>query len=152
MLSSGAISTWIPAVYCSVLEYLGFVRSGLAAALKGAWAARVEAAPVDLTRSRGRHPRNHRQGSYGALNGRGTVHKGIKVRMRSVAQHEPRWAFCSNLTAVKHHHSVADVRYDAEIVANEEHREVELPSEVRQFVEDLRLDRDVYAGGWLVGD
>ena len=53
---------------------------------------------------------------------------------------------------VHHHHAVAALGDDAEVVGDHDHAHAELALQALDQVEDLRLDGDVEGGGRLVGD
>ena len=61
-------------------------------------------------------------------------------------------AALDDLAIVHDAHPVGHLAHDAEIMGDEQHRHVELGLELRQQLEDLRLDGDVERGGGLVGD
>ena len=56
------------------------------------------------------------------------------------------------LAEVHHHHPVGDVPHDVEVVRDEDVGQPELPLQVLQQVEDLRLDRDVQRRDRLVAE
>ena len=53
---------------------------------------------------------------------------------------------------VHHHHPVAALGDDAEVVGDHDHTHAELALQPLDQVEDLRLDGDVEGGGRLIGD
>jgi hypothetical protein len=57
-----------------------------------------------------------------------------------------------NLTRIHHHHLVADLRHDPEIVSDEDDGGAGLLPQPAHEPEDLGLDRDVERRGGLVGD
>ena len=61
-------------------------------------------------------------------------------------------ACLDDLAGIHHGDPVRDARDDAEVVRDQDQRHAELALQLRQQVQDLRLDRDVERGGRLVGD
>ena len=61
-------------------------------------------------------------------------------------------AFLDLLAAQHHDHPVGDLGDHAHVVGDEHHRHADLVLQSLDQVEDLRLDRYVERGGWLVGD
>ena len=57
-----------------------------------------------------------------------------------------------DLAEVHHRDLGAEVPHDREVVGDEQERDVELPLQVLEQVDDLRLDRHVERGDRLVGD
>src|SRR5690242_16696335 len=55
-----------------------------------------------------------------------------------------------NLAQIHHRNAVSDVLDDRQIMTDEEQREAELPLQILQQVDDLRLDRDVERGDRFV--
>ncbi len=69
------------------------------------------------------------------------------------------WAFLHDLSGIHHQDALADIRYDTEVVADQDHRSAEVAVELAQQFQDLRLDGHIQGGcrfigdqqGWLVG-
>ena len=61
-------------------------------------------------------------------------------------------AFLDEPAGVQHADAVAHLRDHPEVVADEQHRRLELGLELRDEIEDLGLDRRVETGGGLVED
>ena len=57
-----------------------------------------------------------------------------------------------DLPGVHDQHAVGDLGDDAEIVGDQDHRQVAVAVQLFDQLQDLRLDRDVEGGGRLVGD
>ena len=79
--------------------------------------------------------------------------QGHRVRVRGIVEHRlDRTAGLDDLTGVHHGDVVADVGDDAEVVADDDHREPGVADQSTQQAEDLGLHGDVERGGRLVGD
>ena len=57
-----------------------------------------------------------------------------------------------DLAEIHHGHAVGDVPHDAEVVAQKQHRQLQLLLQVLQELEDLRADRHIERRDRLVGD
>jgi hypothetical protein len=57
-----------------------------------------------------------------------------------------------DLAAIHHRDAIGAAGHDAQIVGDQDHRHPELPLEVGQQLQDLRLDRHVERRRGLVGD
>src|SRR5579884_768757 len=79
-------------------------------------------------------------------------HQGLRVRMQGVPVQILAIGNLDDAPQVHHCHAVADVAYDAEIVGDEEIRELEFLLQLFHEVEDLRLDGHVERRHRFVGD
>ena len=75
-----------------------------------------------------------------------------RVRVTRVLEHVLDRALLDEPPGVEHADAIAHLRDHAEVVADEEHRRVELRLELRDEIEHLRLDRRVETGRRLVED
>ena len=75
-----------------------------------------------------------------------------RVRVARILKHRLDRAFLDEPARVEHADARAHLRDDAEVVADEEHRRVELGLQLRDEVEHLGLDRRVEPGRRLVED
>jgi hypothetical protein len=64
----------------------------------------------------------------------------------------PAPCLLDDLAGIENDHVVAEFGDQAEVVGDEEDRALELPPQLAQQVDDLRLQRDVERGRGLVGD
>ena len=62
------------------------------------------------------------------------------------------WRSLDHAAQVHHHHPVADVLDDAQVMADEQIGQVQLLAQVHEQVQDLRLDRHIEGGNRLVTD
>ena len=69
--------------------------------------------------------------------------QGLRVRMERAAEHRDPVGDLRELADVHHRHPVGDVLHHAHVVGDEQVRQVELPLERLEQVEDLCLDRHV---------
>src|SRR6516162_9683874 len=76
-------------------------------------------------------------------NGRRSSDKGPRIRMSRCAEYIRRLSLLNDAAEIHHHHTLADMPDDVEIVADEEQCQAELGTQVRQQVEHLGLDGDV---------
>ena len=74
------------------------------------------------------------------------------VGMPRIVQHGLGFAFLDHLAGVQHAHARAHLADHAEVVADEEHRRMELGLELVDEIEHLGLDRRVEAGRGFVED
>ena len=72
--------------------------------------------------------------------------------MARLAEEHRRLRQLHHLAEIHHAHPVADEADDGEVVGDEEDAERVAALDRAQHVEDLRLDRHVERGHWLVGD
>src|SRR2546426_10149844 len=118
----------------------------------GVLASRMEAAAdgrVDQGRQEARDVR--RQGLR-ALDVRERPDQVFRVRVFRVLVDVPHAAALHDLPGVHDRHRVARLRHDAEVVGDQDHREIELALESLEEFEDLRLDHDVQRGHRFVRD
>src|SRR5262245_60476720 len=78
--------------------------------------------------------------------------KGASIGMAGVSVNLVARPELDDLPLVHDRHAVAQVLDDAEVMRDEEHGEPELPLQVLEQVQYLRLDRDVERRYGLVGD
>jgi hypothetical protein len=67
-------------------------------------------------------------------------------------EHARRGALLREARRIHHVHPVGVARDDAEVVRDDDHRDMEIARQLLHQLEDLRLDRDVERGRRLVGD
>ena len=79
-------------------------------------------------------------------------HQRLRVGMQRVAEELPPVGQLDHLAQVHHRDPVADVLDDAHVVGDEQVGQAELPLQLLQEVQDLRLDRDVEGRDRLVAD
>ena len=79
-------------------------------------------------------------------------HERLRVGVLRVAEHLAPVGDLHDLAEVHHGHPVADVLNHAHVVGDEQVRQPELPLQIAQQVQDLRLDRYVEGGYGLVAD
>ena len=122
------------------------------AALESEFAALGEAAAGEFPGERRHLPGNLRERPR-ALRRAGERRKELlRVRVLRRAKERFAWRDFHDLARVHHRHAVGHLRHDAEVVRDEQERHAALALQLRQQLEDLRLDGDVECGGRLVGD
>ena len=111
-------------------------------------AARVEAAA-------GGRPERRRHGAGDAGQLLGAVgmagEQEARVGVLGIIEDRAHGSGLDGLAGVHDGHPVAELGDDAEVVRDEQHRQVALGGKVAQELEDLQLRRDVERGGGLVG-
>ena len=76
----------------------------------------------------------------------------LRVRVQRAGENLLRRAHFDDAAQVHHGHAPADMTDDAEVVGDEEVREIETLLQVLQQVDNLRLNRDIERGNRLVAD
>ena len=94
---------------------------------------------------------NDREAGGVATEFRHGIHQCLSVRMERPGQQFGRRSQLNDLARVHHRDTVGNVADDAQIVRNQEHAHAQLPFEVAEQFEDLRLDRHVQRRRRLVG-
>ena len=95
---------------------------------------------------------DHRELAGAPLRRRQRVEQLLRIRMLRRAQEGLALGELDDLAGVHDRHAVRHLRDDAEVVGDQQQRHAALGLQLRQQVEDLRLDGDVERGGRLVGD
>ena len=72
--------------------------------------------------------------------------------MTRPAEHITDVALLDDLAGVHDRHAIGDLRNDAQVVADEDHRHTQPPLQVGQQIDDLGLYGDVEGGGRLIRD
>jgi hypothetical protein len=115
-----------------------------------------EPAPVDVGLRQAFRAKNHRRlvvcASHGRLEGGYRAHEHPRVFMPRPRKHLVARADFDPFSELEHRHAVCDVRDDAEVMGDEEHRHASTLLDVRDEFQDLRLRGHVEGGGRLVGD
>src|SRR5437667_5377865 len=115
-------------------------------------ASRVEAAPDRRVDQRRQEAGDVRGQGLGALDVRERADEIFRVRVLRVLVDVADAPALDDLPGVHDRHRVAGLRHDAEVVGDQDHREVEFSFEAFQQFEDLRLDHDVQRRYGLVRD
>src|SRR2546422_791961 len=115
-------------------------------------APRMEAAPERRIDQRRQEARDVRRQRLRALDVRERADQVLRVRMLRVLVDVPDAPALHDLSGIHDRHRIARLRHHAEVVRDQDHREVELPLEALEEFEDLRLDHDVERGHRLVRD
>ena len=76
----------------------------------------------------------------------------FRIGMHGRGEDISLWRELDDLAEIHHRHAMRDVLDNGEIVADEQQREAELPLQVLQQIDDLRLDRDVERRNRFVAD
>ena len=71
--------------------------------------------------------------------------------MQRATQEFARGSEFHDLSGIHHRHAIRDVAHDAKIVRDEKYRHAEALLEVAEQIQNLRLNRHIKRGGWLVG-
>src|SRR2546430_4512662 len=66
-----------------------------------------------------------------------------RIWMRRVDEHVARGALLDDLSGVHHSDAIARLRHDAEVVGDQEQSGSEVPSQIGEDAQDLRLDDNV---------
>src|SRR2546428_1663178 len=115
-------------------------------------APRIETAPERRIDQRRQEARDVRRQRLRALDVRERADQVLRVRMLRVLVDVPDAPALHDLSGIHDRHRIARLRHHAEVVRDQDHREVELPLEALEEFEDLRLDHDVERGHRLVRD
>src|SRR5881296_2426141 len=118
----------------------------------GVLASRMEAAADGRVDQGRQEARDIRRQGLRALDIRERPDQVLRVRVFRVLVDVPHAAALHDLPGVHDRHRVARLRHDAEVVGDQDHREVELALESLEEFEDLRLDHDVQRGHRFVRD
>src|SRR5947207_4362533 len=78
--------------------------------------------------------------------------QGLRVRVPRVGEQLALVRVFHDASQIHHRYACGDVLHDGEIVSDENVRQPEPLLEIGQEIDDLRLDRDVERGHWLVAD
>src|SRR5437879_3678701 len=115
-------------------------------------ASRMEAAADRRVDQGGQQARDVRRQGLRALDVRERADQVFRVRVFRVLVDVSHAPPLDDLPGIHDRHRVARLRHDAEVVGNQDHREIELALESLEEFEDLRLDHDVQRGHRFVRD
>src|SRR5213593_148843 len=118
----------------------------------GVLASRMEAAADRWVDQGGQQAGDIRRQGLRAFDVRERADQVFRVRVFRVLVDVPNAAALHDLPGVHDRHRVAGLRHDAEVVGDQDHREVEFALESLEEFEDLRLDHDVQRGHRFVRD
>src|SRR5215207_10309249 len=122
------------------------LRSLNPSALYGKRAARVEGAGLRGIGRGGDLAGNRPERRRAALELGHRLHKCRGIRMTRRRVDRRRRSALDDAAEIHHRDAVAEMPDDAEVVRDEEHREIELAAQAQEQVDDLRLDRNVERG------
>jgi len=122
------------------------------AALDGKRAARVEGAGLRGIGRGGDLAGNRPECRRAALELRHRLHERLGIRVPRRRVDRRRRPALDDAAEIHHRDTVAEMPHDAEIVRDEQHRQIELAAQAQEQVDDLRLDRNVERGDRLVAD
>src|SRR5258706_2049207 len=106
----------------------------------------------ETARLEARHRDAIRQGGLAPVPARNGVEQFARIGVARCREDARRRTMLDDLAALHHGDAVADLGCDAQVVRDEQHRELQPLANLSKQIEDLSLDRDVESRQRLVGD